>query len=173
MNRAGMGGVFALCVGLTVGCGGGAGETAQIAEKDPTVAGDKDRGTVAVSETGCLTASGDRFVLTNLERTGDAAATTESYQLVGDAGELRKLVGRQVRVSGEADPPKVAEVREVSPAAPAGTSGQEPPPAGAQPDQPQVSTTQETRLEVTQLHVRSIEQTADACTAPAATGAPR
>jgi hypothetical protein len=134
MKRASMAGVFALCLGLTVACGGNKDE-ADIAERDPKVGDRGDGRPMAITETGCLTAQGDRFVLTALEsaaaagtakpepgaagsqkpgqgaaesRSADAQPTTESYQLIGNEDELRPLVGKQVRVSGEADPPKVA-----------------------------------------------------------------
>jgi hypothetical protein len=74
-------------------------------------------------------------------------------------------VGKQVRVTGEAQPPKVAEVREstppTSPTGAAGTTGQTQP---AKPGEPQVATTTETRLEVTQLRVQSVTATGEACT---------
>jgi hypothetical protein len=175
--------VFALCLGLTVACGGGKDET-EIAERDPEVSGRGDNRPVPVTETGCLTAAGDRFVLTSLQ--GGAAggaqgqaqqgsgtptaqrgqSTTESYQLIGDEEQLRPHVGKQVRVSGEADAPKVAEVRESTPPTDAGgatgTAGQAEP---AKPGEPQVATSTQTRLEVTQLRVQSITPTGEACTA--------
>jgi hypothetical protein len=186
MKRASIAGVFALCVGLAVGCGGGKDET-EIAEREPEVTGRGDGRSASVTETGCLTAQGDQFVLTALESAADAGkpqqdagkpeqggasptasarTTTESYQLIGNEDELRKLVGRQVRVSGEADPPKVAEVRESTPPSAAsgatGTAGQAEP---AKPGEPQVATSTETRLEVTQLRVQSITATGEACAA--------
>jgi hypothetical protein len=162
--------VFVLCLGLTAACGGNKDET-EIAEREPSVADRGDGRPVAVTETGCVTADGDRFVLTALK--GDASgnvaageAKTESYQLVGKDDELRPLVGRQVTITGEADPPKVAEVRESSPPASAsgatGTTGQATP---AKPGEPQVSTSSATRLEVTQLRVQSITATGEACPA--------
>ena len=173
--------VLALCLGLAIGCGGKTDET-EIAEREPDVAGRGDNRPVPVTETGCLTAQGDRFVLTALERgaaqdkapgaqespagTAGARPTTESYQLIGNESELRQLVGQQVRVTGEADVPKVAEVRESTPPTAAsgatGTAGQ---PEPARPGEPQVATTTETRLEVTQLRVQSITATGQACAA--------
>jgi hypothetical protein len=181
MKRASIAGMFAVCLGLTVACGGGKDE-AEIAEREPEVAGRGDNRPVSIDETGCLTAEGDRFVLTALESaagadagrpaqegaspTANAETTTQSYQLIGNEEELRQLVGRQVRVSGEADQPKVAEVRESTPPTAAsgatGTAGQAEP---AKPGEPQVSTSTETRLEVTQLRVQTITATGEACTA--------
>jgi hypothetical protein len=174
--------VFVLCLGLTVACGGSKDE-AEIAERDPEVTGRGEGGrSMTVTQTGCLTADGDRFVLTSLEPgaaaeqagqqpsgaapTATAQPTTEAYQLIGNDDELRQLVGRQVRVSGEADPPKVAEVREstppTTPSGATGTAGQAEP---AKPGEPQVSATTETRLEVTQLRVQSVTATGEACPA--------
>ena len=197
MKRASIAGVFALCLGLTAACGGSKDET-EIAERDPAIADRGDGRPVAITQTGCLTAEGDRFVLTALESaapggaakpdaggaapsqpqsgttpsaqtgtTASAQPTTESYQLIGNEEEFRQHVGKQVRVTGEADPPKVAEVREATPptaAAPGatGTAGQAEP---AKPGEPQVATTTQTRLEVTQLRVQTIAPTGEACTA--------
>ena len=116
--------------------------------------------------TGCLTGVGDRFVLTELDRTNTgttvASPATESYQLIGDASVLRPHVGKQVRVSGMAEAPEVTIVRESSPPAPAaqpgvGTAGE----AGAQP---KVSTEQQTRLEISSLRVRSVTPSGSSCT---------
>jgi ABC-type phosphate transport system substrate-binding protein len=182
MKRASVTGAIALCLGLTVACGGGSNET-EIAEREPEVTGRGEGGrSTTVTETGCVTAEGDRFVLTALESgaagdqarqdqgganpTAKAQPTTQSYQLIGNGDELRQLVGQQVRVTGEADPPKVAEVRESSPPTDAsgatGTAGQAEP---AKPGEPRVSATTETRLEVTQLRVQSIMATGEACPA--------
>ena len=182
MKRASAAGVFALCLGLTVACGGNK-EEAEIAEREPEVSGRGEDRPVPITETGCLTAAGDRFVLTALERgaagaqaqQGGGAAnptaapgqsTTESYQLIGDEEQLRQHVGKQVRVTGEAEPAKVAEVRESTPPSAAsgatGTAGQAEP---AKPGEPSVATATQTRLEVTQLRVQTITATGEACTA--------
>jgi len=179
MKGVGVAGVAVVCV-LSAGCGGGR-EQEEIAERNPGVMAPGDGRPQPVNETGCLTAAGDRFVLTALEpgaagpgaregqgagTTADPQPTTVSYQLIGRNEELRKLVGRQVRVSGEAQPPKVAEVRESSPQAePRGTAGSSG--ADARRQQPQVSSTTETRLEVTQLRVQSITATGKPCAASA------
>jgi hypothetical protein len=110
----------------------------------------------AVTEVGCVTASGDRFVLTSLE-SGDRPAT-EVYQLVGTNDELRKHVGREVLVTGEAQPAGIAEVRETTPATPVGTSG-------ATEGAPQVRTESQVRLETRQLRVLTVTPTGDDCTA--------
>jgi hypothetical protein len=173
MKRASVAGAFALCLGLTVACGGRTDEQKPVAERDPKVLDDKDGRPATISETGCLTASGGRFVLTNLERSDGTPTTTISYQLVGNEDEFRRLVGQQVRVTGDADPSRVAEVREMSPATATGTSGQQARSASPKPGEPQVSTTQETRLEVSQLLVRSIADAGQPCAPPPASGTPR
>jgi hypothetical protein len=120
-----------------------------------------------IEVTGCLTSSGDRFVLTTLERaetgTTAAAPATESYLLKGNADEFRANVNKEVRVSGMADVPAVAIARQSSPPAPAGppeaagTGGQQ----GAA--NPQVKTEEQTRIEVAELNVREMSVTADRC----------
>jgi hypothetical protein len=133
-----------------------------------------------VEVTGCLTSSGDRFVLTSLDRadtgTTIASPATETYQLIGDVNAFRPHVGTQVRISGMAEAPDVAVVRESSPAAPVsqpgvGTSGTAAPnanagaaaeaPAGATP---KVSSEQQTRLEISSLRVREFAPTGRSCT---------
>jgi hypothetical protein len=129
-----------------------------------------------VEVTGCLTGANDQFVLTEFDRadtgTTIASPATESYRLIGDVGALRQHVGKQVRVSGMAEAPDVAIVRESSPPAPAaqpgvGTSGSQ----GAQPaqgsnagSQPKISTEQQTRLEISSLRVREVTVTGGSCT---------
>ena len=114
---------------------------------------------VGVLQTGCLTQSGDKFVLTDLERR-EGGAATETFQLIGDTDNLRKYVGQQVRVSGEAEPAKVAVVKE-SPPPPA-----DPPLAGTSGSgEPKVSTETETRVEARRLTVSAIESTGSSCAA--------
>ena len=178
MRRASLTGACIVCLGLTTACGGGNDESA-IAEKEPEVSGRGSDAPALITATGCLTASGDEFVLTDLQSAGAGSAaggeqgagtsgaaqpTTESYQLIGTEEELRSLVGREVTVTGPAEPPKVAEVRETTPATePGNATGTAGPPEPAKPGEPQVATTTETRLEVTQLRVNSITDTGQAC----------
>ena len=115
---------------------------------------------VGVSETGCLIASGDRFVLAALETGG--RPSTELYQLMGADDDLRKNVGREVRVTGLAEPASVAEVREISPATPVATSG-----SADNGTQPQVRTEAETRLETRTLRVQSVTATGNECSSAA------
>ena len=149
--------VVALCVAATMACGRGNGDEAEL----DASGNDADITTAApILETGCLTASGDRFVLTALEKSDAAGGPqTELYQLIGEDDELRPHVGKAVRISGEAEPARVAEVRETSPASPAGTSGT------AQQNQPKVQTESQTRLETRVLRVRSVTPTGDDCLA--------
>lgn len=150
-------GVLGICLCL-VGCGGADREAAdeKTAEVRPIV----------VTETGCLTARGDQFVLTDLQR-GEGEATTETFELIGNGEMLRPHVGRQVRVNGEAEAPKVAMVQESSPApaepAPQGTTG------SAKSDA-KVSTQTQTRVEVRKLTVSSVEPTGSSCAAEAKSG---
>jgi hypothetical protein len=187
MKRACAAGVWTLCVLAAIGCGHNRGEEPRdeqgAAANAPTPRDEASGVPRPITVTGCLTASGDRFVLTDLERgpekesqspppTGQAARSetaTESYQLVGNTEDLRQHVGKQVRVSGEAQPPQVAEMRETTPAAPTsgqatGTSGQQPS-QRPQPGQPQVRSETETRMEVTQLRVQSVTPTGESCAA--------
>ena len=129
-----------------------------------------------VEVTGCLTGTNDQFVLTELDRadtgTTIASPATESYRLIGDANTLRQHVGKQVRVSGMAEAPDVAIVRESSPPAPAaqpgvGTSGSQTPPPLTQDSNagqaPRISTESQTRLELSSLRVRTVSPTGGTC----------
>ena len=192
---------LALCAALTVACGSnrtaennnnaGTNAAAAAAFKDNA----KNR-PAPVDVQGCLTASGDQFVLTALQNaaapanpaaggnnaaaqnaprvSGQAAVpTTETYQLIATAGnDLQKYVGQQVRVTVEADVARVADVRELTPAVPAqqsvATSG-----STAAPDAngPKVRTEEDTHFEVRKLRVSSITAAGGAC--PATQGSAR
>lgn len=161
MRHAGLMGAFAMCLGLTIGCGGGV-ERPEVdrSENDIDVAE-----TTTLSETGCLTASGDRFVLAALET--DGGAQTELYQLIGMEDELRQYVGREVNINGMAEPAEVATLREASPAAPAGTAGTEAQTdSGAQRGtrpEAEVRTEAETRFETRRMRVTSVTPTGAEC----------
>jgi hypothetical protein len=122
---------------------------------------------VGVSETGCLTARGDQFVLTDLKRAGGTTATTETFQLIGMDEVLRQHVGKQVRVAGEAEGSQVAVVTESTPGSdasrPAGTTGGAKPTGSADPADPKVTTDTQTRMEVRKLRVGSVEPTGESC----------
>lgn len=164
----------ALAAAFALGCSNGE-STGDARELDNVM----DAPERLVQVVGCLTAQGEQFVLTDLERaappSGGAEASgaasqaaTEMYRLEGMRDELRPHVGRQVRVTGEAPPPEVAIVRETSPPRDprpvAGTTGERESGAAATPEtQPQVSTVATTRLEVTELLVRSVSPTGESC----------
>jgi hypothetical protein len=116
-----------------------------------------------IAVTGCLTGSGDRFVLTSLERentgTTIAAPATETYQLIGKDDDLRPLVGKQVSVTGRADTAEVAVIHEsVPPSRVTGIAG-----TPGQAEGPKVSAESETRIEVSKLKVASVRSTGEAC----------
>ena len=111
-------------------------------------------GSVApVSVNGCLSVSGDRFMLASLDK--DSSKTTV-YQLMNADDQLRNLVGREVRVTGESQQTQSAEIREVTPPAPAATSGNS-------SAQPKVSTVEDTKLDVRKMTVASVTPTGDTC----------
>ncbi len=131
---------------------------------------------VTVLEDGCVTASGDQFILTDLEP-GEAQEglqhqpgaaprpTTEAYLLIGDNERLRTLVGRRARVVGEADPAQVAEIRELTPMVRASAETTEAIGTAGGNGEPRVSTAQEIRLEIHRLRVTSANLTGDSCQA--------
>jgi hypothetical protein len=165
--------IGALCAVLAAACGGGVADGEQErsgADSPQDVATNPADVPAPIIETGCLTGSEGRFVLTDLEPSGATeVASTETYQLVGRDDQLREHVGKRVRISGEAEPAQVAETREVTPSAPpattgtgtAGTRGRAEEPAGDA--EPQVTTQAQTRLEVRTLRVASVTPTGDDC----------
>jgi hypothetical protein len=106
-----------------------------------------------VEVVGCLSASGDRFVVSHVDKDD---SKTIAYQLVNADDQLRPLVGREVRVSGEAQPTQKAETRAVTPPQPAATSGNSEPEA-------KVTTVEETKVDMQKLAVASIAPTGDPC----------
>ena len=149
MSKAAWVSVLGVSISMAAGCGGGA-------ERDDRNEFDI-AGSTPITETGCLTSSGDRFVLTALE--GGGGAETELYQLTGNEEELRPLVGREVRVTGDAEPAVIADIQQ--PAQSTGTSGTEG--GGTSGARPQVRTEAETRLETRQLRVGTVTATGDEC----------
>jgi len=164
ISRVNIAVIGVLCAGLAAGCGrtdrdepelDAAGNDFDITQARPIV------------ETGCLTESGGRFVLTALESgDGGGHTATELYQLVGVEDELRKHVGRAVRVTGESEPPRVAELHEASPptstgrSGTTGTSGTDRQATGSQP---RVETESTTRIETQHLLVQSVTPTGNDC----------
>lgn len=132
MRRTTMLGVWGLC-GLTFAC------TAP-------------NGATGLTEVGCVTSAGNRYVLTSLD--SGVRPVTELYELIG-ADDLRRHVGREVLVTGEAEPAGIAEVRETGSATPVGTSGSDP--------AAQVRTESQVRLETRKLRVVSLTPTGDEC----------
>lgn len=161
MMRAGWLGALGLCASVSLACGASPEEQ----RNDPNDDIDIEE-TAAISETGCLTASGGRYVLTALEAGG--GASTELYQLVGNEDELRPHVGREVRVTGDAEPAQVAELRDSGTSAPAGTAGSTQGAAQPPGNQAQVRTEASTRIETRQLRVATVQPTGDACPSDAA-----
>jgi hypothetical protein len=112
----------------------------------------------AVTVDGCLSASGDTFMLASLDK---ESSKTTVYQLMNADDQLRNMVGKEVRVSGQAEPTQSAETREVTPPAPTATSGKSTEAA------PKVSTVTDTKLDVHKLTVASVTPTGDTCAAGA------
>ena len=61
-----------------------------------------------VEVVGCLSASGNRFVLSHIDQED---SKTVAYQLLNADDQLTSLVGREVRVTGEAQPAQKADAR--------------------------------------------------------------
>ena len=151
MKQAALCGLFGLCVSLSIACGGSEAERDEVKENEFDISE-----SAPIVETGCLTSAGDRFVLTALE--GGGNAETELYQLIGHDDELRKLVGREVRVTGDAGSAQVAQIEQPATATgAAGTAGS----AGG--SKAQVRTEADTRIETRQLRVVSVNATGDNC----------
>jgi hypothetical protein len=125
--------------------------------------------------TGCLSSADGRYVLTELEgnngtRGGTVQPTTETYQLTNADEKLRDHVGKQVRINGEAEPARIAELRETTPGTASvatGTAGQQ---SG---NQPEVSTETRTRLEMRRMSVMYVMPTGADCPAGTASGSGR
>jgi hypothetical protein len=179
MTRALASGVF--CVAVAVGCGRGpaAGpaptEEQQVMKRTDT----KPLKTLSgarpapVNVVGCLTASGDRFVLTQLRRadtgqTAEATApspTTDMYQLVNADDQLRALVHKEVRIGGEAEAPTVTQFRESVPST--GTGRDEVGTSGSQT--PKVAVQESARIQMRRMSVLSVTPTGDDCQKAGAT----
>jgi hypothetical protein len=127
-----------------------------------------------VTEVGCLSGSGDEFVLTDLDAIGPGTPRpiTEAFLLSGSDRELKAQVGRRVRVTGEADPAKVVNVRVLQPMVRVRRANtvvvndrtDAPSPGSGEHLEPKVGVGQQLRLEVRHLQVRSVEPTGDECT---------
>jgi len=149
--------LISICAGalaLSVGCGRR--DASQDNKKDilDLATHPAPAGTVAPVEViGCLTASGDRFVLSHADKDN---SKTIAYQLVNADDQLRPLVGREVRVTGEAQATQRAETRAITPPQATATSGNSEPEA-------KVTTVEETKVDLKKLAVTSASPTGDAC----------
>ena len=146
-------GVGVLCAAIAVGCERGRSDDAEL-DAQPVAAGQVELDDDPISVTGCLTAEGDRFMLTRLNEDAPPVATTEVYQLDGDNDELRQHVGKMVQVFGDAPPPNVAQLAEQTSPSPAGTAGG---------SSAQVSVRETTRFETRELDVISLTATDQPC----------
>jgi hypothetical protein len=150
-----------LSIGLAAGCADRAGDEDREARHGLPPEAERAEGAgtpEAVTVAGCLTEADGKFVLTQLEPAGSGTPTTETYQVVNLEDQLRRHVGNRVRVYGQADAPRVADLRTVEP------SGQ---PAGAQgtTGQAQVDTELRARVETRTLRISTVTSTGTACTA--------
>jgi hypothetical protein len=126
-----------------------------------------------VTEVGCVTGSGNEFILTDLDEAGPGRPRpmTEAFLLSGSDREVKAQVGRRVRATGEADPAKVVNVRVLQPMVrvrPKNASGPVDRASATNPEfgktgEPKVEVGQQLRLEVRRLQVRSVEPTGDEC----------
>jgi len=91
-------------------------------------------------------------VLTSLDK---ESSKTVVYQLVNADAQLRNLVGKEVRVTGEAEATQSTETRAVTPPAPAATAGTS--------NDAKVSTVEDTKLDMRKLTVASATATGDTC----------
>ena len=147
-----------ICIGAIALSGAcGRHDNGQVTEKNEKNIVDlaTQRGAIsAVTVEGCLTASGDKFMLASLDK---ESSKTSVYQLMNADDQLRNMVGKEVRVSGQAEATQSAEAREVTPSAPAATSGK------STEAEPKVSTVTDTKLDVHRLTVASVTPTGDTC----------
>jgi hypothetical protein len=183
MRRASSIAIWALCAGLAASCGSNRAAQANNDTGAHAPAAKAFRGQAPdrrqpVDVRGCLTASGDQFVLTELQDASAASKpTTDTFLLTNAAVQkvdLRQYVGREIEVAGEADPPRIADVREGEATTPAATTGQRDQGAVREEgrDHPvaKVGTEEEARFDYRKLAVSSVTPTGNAC--PAKTGAP-
>jgi len=105
--------------------------------------------------TGCLMGAGTEFIIATPDRSQEGSNIV--YELTNAGDQLIVLVGQKVRVTGEAEPIQVAEVRELTPATPAtaATSGKA---------QAKVAAVEDTKLHLQRMTVTSVAGTGDRCT---------
>ena len=152
MKHVSAAGICVLCAAMIGGCDRGRSDDAEL---DVQGSGQVELDDDPISVTGCLTADGDRFMLTRLNEDATPVATTEVYQLDGDEDDMRQHVGKMVQVFGDAPPATVAQVDQSAPSA-AGTAGQGDGSA-------QVAVRETTRFETRELDVISLTSTDQPC----------
>jgi hypothetical protein len=105
--------------------------------------------------TGCLMGAGTEFIIATPDKSKEGSNIV--YELTNAGDQLIVLVGQKVRVTGEAEPVQIAEVRELTPVAPAtaATSGKAP---------AKVATVEDTKLHLQRMTVTSVAGTGDSCT---------
>jgi len=155
-------GVVAALFGA-VGCSRSKSDSTEKIGSNPNLANPK----ITIAR-GCLTGSGDQFVLTSLDHSAPASnagqasaetlASTESYRLVGMTDQLKGLVGQRVEVTGDSAPDQVVDMVSATPANPpagnaVGTSGAD----------AKVSTASRARIEIHDLKVGSVHTLGDKC----------
>lgn len=165
MRQSARWGASLACALLLTACGGSSREEARNdsnASAENPLLNSQNR-PEPITATGCLTSANGRYVVTSLDSTA-AVPTTVTYQLSGAAdSDLEKNVNREVRLSGEADPPQVADVRQ-APTPAVGTSGETGKPGGQPQDPgPRVRTQESMRFAVRDVKVLSVTPTGDAC----------
>jgi hypothetical protein len=121
-----------------------------------------------VLETGCVTGSGNEFILTDLEDRADAPGprtVTDAYLLLVAEDALRSQVGRRVTVTGTEDPKKVVDIRVERPMVRADASDAVVRARGGSDSKdPRIETGHQLRLEVSRLNVMSVEPKGEWCT---------
>ena len=170
MRHSGRLGATVACAALLTACSAGtrsSDDKAATNGSNPLL--NSDTRPEPITATGCLTASGGRFVVTALDST-TAVPTTTTYNLSGgNEGELRQQVDREVRVAGEASPARVADVRN-APTPAVGTTGSDAGHDVAPGTEPRVKTEESMRFAVRDVKVLSVTPTGNPCS-PAQNGA--
>ena len=133
-----------------------------------TACGREEAPMALVLETGCVTASGNELILTDLEPGGAQSPrrpTTEAYLLTGADDILKAHVGDRVRVTGDTSIPEVVNIRVIEPLYKARPDDEVVPATShdAQAANPRVGVGDQIRMKVSELHVRSVEPTGDRC----------
>ena len=107
MKRTGIWCVVGLSAALAASCNRSGLDESTL--ETNAVVGEEQGRPQLITADGCLTASGDRFVLTELQAEEGSA---EAYRLVGRDEDLRAHVGKRVQISGEAEPEQIVDIRQ-------------------------------------------------------------